>query len=245
MTIPYNSAMHVFISDAHIRTGKSYRCRMLVKFLEEIRPRLTDLYILGDLFEIWFEYNLVFPKDYFRLLASLHDILNEGKSIHYILGNHEITVGNFLGDFGFTVHRGPTIFQIDGRRVLLAHGHRVDKRPWTTIWDNLLTSKINHALYRLIHPDIGIRLAQRIAFLSRKQRPSSGLMNTLEDYARRQLGDVDVVILAHSHIPVYKEYPGNKYYINAGDWVKNFSYVIIDGGRISLDYYGQRGARAY
>jgi UDP-2,3-diacylglucosamine hydrolase len=245
MTIPYNSAMHVFISDAHVRTDKSHRCRMLVKFLEEIRPRLTDLYILGDLFEIWFEYNLVVPKDYFGLLVALQNILHEGKSIHYLLGNHEIAVGNFLGDFGFTVHRGPTIFRINGRRVLLAHGHRIDKRSWTTIWDNLLTSRINHALYRLIHPDIGITLAQRIAFLSRKQRPSIGLAKMLENYAQRQLSDVDVVILAHSHIPVYNEYPGNKYYINAGDWVKNFSYVVIDGSTISLDYYGQRNSAAY
>ncbi len=236
--------MHVFISDAHIRTDKSHRYRMLVKFLEEIRPHLTDLYILGDLFEIWFEYNLVLPKDYFGLLVALQNILNEGKNIHYLLGNHEIAVGNFLSDFGFSVHREPKIFRINGRRILLAHGHRIDKRHWTTIWDNLLTSSINHALYRLIHPDIGITLAQRIAFLSRKQRPSIELAKMLEKYARRQLSDVDAVILAHSHIPVYIEYPGNKYYINAGDWVKNFSYAVIDGSRISLEYYGRQHNRA-
>jgi UDP-2,3-diacylglucosamine hydrolase len=224
------AAMHVFISDAHIRTDTSHRCRLLLSFLEEMRPCLTDLYIIGDLFEIWFEYDRVIPKGYFKILASLQNILDEGKDIHYLMGNHEITIGTFLRNF-----------QVDGWRVLLAHGHRVDKRLWTTVWDTLMTSRINHALYRLIHPDIGISLAQRIAFLSRKQRPSNRLGHRLEDYARRQLRDVDIVILGHSHIPAYKEYEGNKYYINAGDWVRNFSYVVIDEDRISLEYYGRRG----
>jgi UDP-2,3-diacylglucosamine hydrolase len=218
---------------------------MLVNFLDEMRSSLTDLYILGDLFEIWFEYDLVFTKGYFSILAALHSILQEGKSIHYVLGNHEITVNGFLHDFGITVHRGPSVFQVDGWRVLLAHGHRVDKRTWTTMWDALMTSKINQALYRLIHPDIGITLAQRIAFLSRKQRPSNRLSGMLEAYARRQLRDVDIVILGHSHIPEYNAYPGNKYYINAGDWVRNFSYVVIDEDRVSLEYYGQRVSGAY
>jgi UDP-2,3-diacylglucosamine hydrolase len=229
--------MHIFISDAHIRTDKSERCRTLIKFLDEIRPRLSDLYIIGDLFEIWFEYKLVFPKDYFRLLASLHRILNEGKRVHYVLGNHEVAIGNFLEDFGFNVYPGPSIFRIDGRRVLLAHGNTIDKRLWTSFWENLLTSRLNHMLFRLLHPDIGIALAQSIARFSRKQQPSRKLMYMLENYAVRRLREVDIVILAHSHCPVFKKIQQDKYYINAGDWVKNFSYVTIEKGKISLKYY--------
>jgi UDP-2,3-diacylglucosamine hydrolase len=229
--------MHVFISDAHIRTDKSYRCKMLLRFLRDIRPRLTHLYILGDLFEFWFEYNLVFPKDYFTPLAALYNLIRDGKQVHYVLGNHEVTIGNFLKNFGFIVHSKPTTVEIDGKRVFLAHGNKIDKRLWTTLWDGLLTSKFNHMLYRWLHPDIGIFLAQGIAFLSRKQHTSEGLMSLLESYALHRLQTVDVVILGHSHSPVLKEYPREKYYINAGDWVNNFSYVVIDGGKISLNYY--------
>ena len=229
--------MHVFISDAHIRTDNSERCRMLLRFLDEMRPHLTDLYILGDLFEIWFEYSLVFPKAYFRPLAAFHNILNDGKKIHYVLGNHEIAIGNFLSNFGFIVHRGPTVFDIDGRRVLLAHGNTIDKRLWTSFWENLLTSRLNHMLFRLLHPDLGISLAQSIARFSRRQPPSKRLMGMLENYAMRRLNDVDIVILAHSHSPVFKKILPNKYYINAGDWVTHFSYVTIDGDKISLKYF--------
>jgi UDP-2,3-diacylglucosamine hydrolase len=231
--------MHVFISDAHIRTDKSYRCQMFLRFLNDIGPRLTDLYILGDLFEFWFEYNLVFPKDYFTPLAALYNLIQEGKRVHYILGNHEVTIGRFLKNFGFVVHHGPKVFHIDGKRVLLEHGNKVDRRLWTAMWESLLTSKINHALYRLLHPDVGILLAQGIAHLSRKQHQSARLVHMLEKYARHQLREVDVVMLAHSHNPVFKRYSGNKYYINVGDWVTHFSYATIASGRISLHYYEQ------
>ena len=229
--------MHVFISDAHIRTDKSYRCQKLVSFLHGIRSRLTNLYILGDLFEFWFEYNLVFPKDYFTPLATLYNLIEDGKGVHYILGNHEVTIGRFLNNFGFSVHHGPTILNINGMRVLLEHGNKIDKRLWTSFWESLLTSKLNHTLYRLLHPDLGIFLAQGIAYLSRKQHRSYRLETMLENYALRQLRDVDAVILGHSHQPILKKYPGSKYYINTGDWVKHFSYAVIDRNNVSLHHY--------
>lgn len=229
--------MHFFISDAHIRTDISYRSKMLIKFLRDIRSDMTDLYILGDLFEFWFEYNIVFPKDYFRTLAALYNLIQDGKTVHYIMGNHEVMIGRFLKEFGFVVHPEHTTLNIDGKSVLLAHGNKIDKRLWTILWEGLLTSKLNHALYSLIHPDIGVFLAQGIAYLSRKQRRSVNLINLLENYARSKLKEVDIVILAHSHIPVFKKFPDNKYYINTGDWIEHFSYGVIDNGKVSLHYY--------
>lgn len=229
--------MNYFISDAHIRTDENYRSKLLIKFLRDIRSKMTNLYILGDLFEFWFEYNLVFPKNYFKTLAALYNLIQDGKKIHYILGNHEVMIGNFLRNFGFTVHGEDAIIDIEGKRVFLAHGNKFDKRLWNTLWDKILTSKLNHALYSIIHPDIGVFLAQGISYLSRKQHSNPELVNLLEHYAQSKLEEVDIVILAHSHIPVLKEFRNNKYYINTGDWVKNFSYAVIDGSTISLRFY--------
>ncbi len=229
--------MHVFISDAHIRTDASYRARILMKFLRDIRPQITELYILGDLFEFWFEYNIVFPKNYFKTLAALYNLVQDGKAIHFILGNHEIITGNFLKNFGFIIHPKPTTFTIDGKNVFLAHGNRIDKRLWTSLMENLMTSKLNHTLYSFIHPDIGVFLAQGIAYLSRKQRRNPHLINMLEKYARAKLNEVDIVILAHSHLPIFKKFPNDKYYINTGDWIEHFSYGVINKGNVSLHYY--------
>lgn len=229
--------MHVFISDAHIRTGRSRGGQLLAGFIREMRHRLTNLYILGDLFEFWFEYNRVFPKEYFTLLAALHSIVEDGKTVHYVMGNHEVATEGFLAGLGFKVHREAAIFEIDGRRVLAEHGHKIDRRLWTVLWEKLLTSKVNHAAYRLLHPDPGIALAQSIAQFSRRQHQSTRLERMLEEYARDRLRDVDVVILGHSHTPAFRRLPDNKYYINAGDWINHFSYVVINGNKTALKYY--------
>ena len=198
---------------------------------------MTDLYILGDLFEFWFEYNIVFPKDYFKTLAALYNLIQEGIKVHYIMGNHEVMIGRFLHNFGFVVHPEYAKVRIDDKLVYLAHGNKIDRRLWTSLWEKLLTSKINHALYRLIHPDIGVFLAQGIAYLSRKQKRNPNLPKMFEDHAREMLKQADVAILGHSHIPAFKKYPGGKYYMNIGDWVSNYSYGVIDKGKPSLRFY--------
>lgn len=210
---------------------------MLISFLHENRARMTDLFILGDLFEFWFEYNIVFPKDYFKTLAVLYNLIQEGKKVHYIMGNHEVMIGRFLKNFGFVVHPEYAMVNIDRKTVYLAHGNKIDRRLWTSFWEKLLTSKINHALYRLIHPDIGVFLAQGIAYLSRKQKHNPNLPKMFEDHACIMLKQADIAILGHSHIPAFKKYPNNKYYLNIGDWVNNFSYGVIDNGKVGLHYY--------
>jgi UDP-2,3-diacylglucosamine hydrolase len=229
--------MHFFISDAHIRTDESFRARLLLKFLHENKDKMTDLYILGDLFEFWFEYNIVFPKDYFKTLAALYNLIQDNKKVHYIMGNHEVMIGRFLKNFGFVVHPDYAKIEIDKKIVYLAHGNKIDRRLWTNLWERLLTSKINHVLYRLIHPDIGVFLAQGIAHLSRKQKQNPHLDKMFEDHARTMLKQADIAILGHSHRPVYKKYPGEKYYMNIGDWVKHFSYGVIENGIPRLKYY--------
>jgi UDP-2,3-diacylglucosamine hydrolase len=230
--------MHIFVSDAHIRKDNSYRARVFRRFLHEFSSKMDSLFILGDLFEFWFEYRIVFPKDYFKTLALLYNLTQNGVAVHYILGNHEVMTGSLLTDFGFHVHRDCTIQKIDGRRVYIAHGHKVDRRLWTTAWEMLLTSDLNHRLYELIHPDIGVFLAQGIAYLSRKQRRDPYRANILlERFAKNKLRDVDLVILAHSHIPMHKKYNDKKYYINTGNWITDFSYGVIDRDRVALEYY--------
>jgi UDP-2,3-diacylglucosamine hydrolase len=164
----------------------------------------------------------------------LYNLIQDGVQVHYILGNHEVMIGRFLNEFGFKVHNQNATLTIEGKRVFLAHGHMIDRRLWTTIWQKLLTSKVNHALYSLIHPDVGVFLAQGIAFLSRKQRRTPHAAALLELYARSKFEYADIVMLAHSHIPVLKKFPGNKYYINTGDWIEHFTYGVIDKSGISL-----------
>ncbi|MGQ9816548.1 MAG: UDP-2,3-diacylglucosamine diphosphatase [bacterium] len=229
--------MHIFLSDAHIRRDDSLRSRLLIKFLKEMTPELENLFILGDMFEFWFEYRIALPKHYFKILATFYNLHEQGIKLHYVLGNHEVMLGDFLEKLGFTLYPNEAQIELDGKRLFIAHGNRVDQRFWTVLWKGILTSKFNHRLYSLLHPDIGVFLAQGIAHLSREQPRSLHLSTVLEKYAVKKLQDYDIVILAHSHIPLYREFPNGKYYLNTGDWVDNFSYVKLENGRVSLNYY--------
>ena len=160
-----------------------------------------------------------------------------GITIHYILGNHEVMVGDLLKDYGFTVHRQPMTVTIHGRRVYVNHGNKIDRRPWSALWERLLTSKVNRSLYQLIHPDVGVVLAQSVAALSRKQPFSTDISAMFEEYARSQLRDHDIVILAHSHIPAFSRFKDDKYYINLGDWIEHFTYAVIDKETVALKQY--------
>ncbi len=229
--------MHIFLSDAHIRRDDSYRAKLLLKFLKEMSPELENLFILGDLFEFWFEYNIALPKDYFKILATFYYLHEQGIKLHYILGNHEVMIRDFLNKLGFIVYPNRAEIELDGKKIFLAHGNKIDRRFWTVFWENLLTSTINHKLYSLLHPDIGVFLAQGIAHVSRQQPRSQHLSKMLEKYAREKFENFDIVILAHSHIPLFKDYHNKKYYINTGDWVDNFTYVKLENGNVSLNYY--------
>lgn len=229
--------MHIFLSDVHIRKDDSYRGKLLIKFLNEIKYNLKNLFIVGDMFEFWFEYNIALPKDYFKILATFFYLNQQGVKLHYILGNHEVVIGDFLKNLGFLIYRDEAKIELDGKKIFLTHGNKIDRRLWTVLWENLLTSKINHKLYSLIHPDVGIFLAQGIAHLSRQQPRNENLSVMFEKFAMKKLAEFDIVILAHSHIPAFKNYSDEKYYINTGDWVEHFSYAKLIDGKISLNYY--------
>lgn len=234
--------MHIFVSDAHIRRDGDRSARMLSEFLHDITPHMSQLYIVGDLFEFWFEYRGVAPKRYLKTLTTLCNIIQHGIPIHYLLGNHEVTVGSYLKNLGFTIHEKPTTFTIHGQTVLVAHGDEIDRRVWSTVWEYLLTSKINRSLYQLFPPDIGILIAQSVAALSRKKPFSADVSKSLEKYARTQLHNHDVVILGHSHIPAFAELIDRKYYINLGDWIGHFTYAAIDAEKVALERYSKKRA---
>jgi UDP-2,3-diacylglucosamine hydrolase len=210
---------------------------MLAQFLNTITPHMSHLYIVGDLFEFWFEYKSSAPKRYRKILTTLCNIIDNGIPIHYLLGNHEVMVGSYLENVGFTIHEQPTTFTIHGRRVLVAHGDKIDRRTWSTVWEYLLTSKVNRTLYQLLPPGIGIVIAQSVAALSRRRPFSADISATLETYARTHLQNNDVVVLGHSHIPAFAELIDKKYYINLGDWIGHFTYASIDAEKVSLKRY--------
>lgn len=239
----------VAFSDAHLDTGAAGR-EAMEQLAARIRAWSGDgvrrVFILGDLFDFWFEYRHVIFSGYFPVLRAFADARDAGVEFHLVCGNHDFWAGRFLEtELGFHVHREPVLIAFGARRVLLAHGDGLNPRDWGyRIYKRVARSRTAIGLFRQLHPDCAMALAR---FVSRGSRhltmvddPSQGReAKALRAYAHTVLdrGDADVVICGHAHAALHEERPtpaGNGLYINCGDWRRHGTYVVWDGDNFEL-----------
>jgi len=234
----------VYLSDAHLSVAPGGRDTMdaFVAFLRRLDPAdVARVVVLGDLFDFWFEYKHVVFSGYFDVLRAFADLRDAGVELHFVCGNHDFWAGRFLEtQIGFTVHLEPVTLEIDGRRVHLAHGDGINPDDWryraykrVARWGGAVR------LFRLLHPDWAMAIAQRVSRGSRQLfSPSdpgkSAEIGPLRAYAERRLaaGDADVVVCAHCHYPERMEFAtpgGTGLYLNTGDWMWHRSYVVSEG----------------
>lgn len=239
---------YYFISDAHLgaesAVKSSVREEKLVAFCDFIKDSAKGLYLLGDIFDFWFEYGPVVPSEHFKVIAALHNLSRTGTRIVYVGGNHDFWDGDFLTrEAGIEVFFEPVTVNLDGKRILLHHGNGVLKSDWShAVLKMILRNRINARLYRLIPPAIGLPIAKAISRASRHW--SDTCVNNekvTQDYrqaAERFLEnpDIDAVILAHTHFADLQKIRG-KTYANTGNWLKDFNYLILEDGEFSLKKY--------
>jgi UDP-2,3-diacylglucosamine hydrolase len=165
---------HYFVSDAHIGGGNPDAEQRLFRFLESIRGKAESLYILGDLFEFWFEYSRAIPKSGFRALAELSELSRTGTRIGYLKGNHDFWFKDFWRRELGAEAADELDITFDGKRVFLAHGDGLDRALVPQFFRVLMRSRLDGWLYSLLHPDVGIGLALAVARASRvgRARPS-------------------------------------------------------------------------
>jgi len=231
-----------FVSDAHFGLDANERERVgrFGGFAARVRARAAKLYILGDFFDFWIEYKSAVRPEYFPILHELRGIVDAGVPVHYIAGNHDFAVESFLEEYvGLTFHRGCVNTELQGRRLHISHGHKVGRKLPQRVLDALLNSKILRTLYKLLHPDIGVRFGELMSGASRKKHRKAGTpLAALEKYrraarARLRSGKSDLVIFAHTHCGEVLRF-GEGEYCNTGSWMDNYDYAVLKGGKISL-----------
>lgn len=229
---------HYFISDGHVGAGFPESERQLVAFLEQIRGSADSLFILGDLFEFWFEYQRAIPRHGFQVMTRLAELKQAGTRIVYLQGNHDFWFSSFLErELGVETPGDELVTEIDGRRSYLAHGDGLDRGFVPRTFRRLMRSRMNGALYSLIHPDIGIRLAQWVAGRSRELGAKFYLREDMARFAAAKTEQgFDIVMLGHSHVPELRQFPAGVY-VNVGDWVRSFSYGMIRDGVAALKFF--------
>jgi UDP-2,3-diacylglucosamine hydrolase len=231
-----------FFSDVHLGLGPRHKEKAkenaLLGFLEEIRPDTEELFIVGDLFDFWFDYATVIPRGYHRTLAALQAFTDAGKPIHYLVGNHDCWMKDFFEtEIGVVLHRDPFEMTVQGRRVFIHHGDGLaENDTGYRLIKPVLRNPLAIWAYRWLHPDIGVPLARGTSRSSREYTTNkhygeeSGMLREAE---RLIAGGVQFVIMGHHHKPA-RVNTGGGVYLNLGDWITYNSYGRMDDGTIEL-----------
>lgn len=205
----------------------------------------TEIHLVGDIFDFWFEYRRAVPKGGVRLLGALAELTDQGLPIHFHAGNHDMwTFGYLEEEVGLGVHREPVLRDWDGLTCLVGHGDGLgpEDRSYRKL-KRVFTSRVCQRAFRLVHPDWGMALAQGWSARSRKQgeAPLRDLSDEhLHAYAQNWLANpsnprVDLFVFGHRHLPLDIPIEGTQArYLNTGDWLTHKTSVIISEGKASL-----------
>ncbi len=237
-----------FCSDQHLGAPSdaesAVRERKFVAWLNQIQADCQVLFLLGDLFDFWFEYKEVVPKGFVRTLGKLAEFQGNGIQIYFFIGNHDLWMRDYLEkEVGAIMFHRPQQFSINDKEFFIGHGDGLgpgDKgyKRMKKIFTNPIAKK----LYYLLHPDFAIWLGKTV---SRKNKYISGDQDDtylgddkewLVQYSLRKLESIhyDYFIFGHRHLPIEVQLNENSKYINLGDWVNYFTYAEFDGEHLKL-----------
>ncbi len=197
---------------------------------------MAELFVLGDLFEFFFEYRHAVPKGFVRTLGALARLTDAGVPVHYFVGNHDLWIRTYLTDeVGLTVYHAPRVVERFGVRALVGHGDGLSPTDGKyRALKRLFTNPFAQWLYRWLHPDLGIPLARWFSGWSRRaqqRRPDApfhpatdGLVAFARQWAQNH-PDVRFIVMGHRHTAATVEVGRACHYVNVGEWMNHFTFV--------------------
>jgi UDP-2,3-diacylglucosamine hydrolase len=243
-----NNKKIYFASDQHFGAPTAQesfpREQKFVRWLDEVKQDAEAIFLLGDLFDFWFEYKMVVPKGFVRVMGKLAEIRDSGIPIYFFVGNHDLWMNDYFEkELNIPVYHDNKTFTFAEKTFLIGHGD--GKGPGDKGYKRMkkvFTNGFSKALFRWLHPDLGVKLAQ---YLSVKNKLISGDADVkflgednewLVQYAKRKLETThyDYLIFGHRHLPMVIKVGENSDYINLGDWIGYFTYGVFDGEKFKL-----------
>jgi len=240
-----------FASDQHfgIPNAESSKLRekKFISWLDEVKTDAKAIFLLGDLFDFWFEYKTVVPKGFIRVLGKIAELKDSGIPIYFFVGNHDLWMSDYFEtELGIPVYHQPKEFTFDQKTFLIGHGDGLG--PGDKGYKRMkkvFAHPLSKWFYRWLHPDIGVKLAQ---YLSTKNKLISGQEDVkflgeenewLAQYAKRKLEQkhYDYFLFGHRHLPMEIQVGKDSKYINTGDWISHFTYAVFDGNELTLKTY--------
>lgn len=231
-----------FFSDVHLglqnEQQEKDKERRVLSFLSHVQKHGEQLFIMGDLFDYWFEYTYVIPRGYHHVLSKLAAMAEQGIKIHYVAGNHDFWLKDFFpNDLGIPVHKDPFGMTLRGKKFFFHHGDGLAVNDTGyRILKKILRNPVSIFLYSLLHPDWTAPIARGSSKTSREYTGTKdyGETDGMIKFAEEKIAEgYDVVIMGHRHKPM-EHTAAQGLYLNLGDWITYNTYAEFDGKQVLL-----------
>lgn len=247
----YSMKKIYFLSDAHLGSlvieNKREHEKKLVHFLDFIKADASEIFLLGDMFDFWFEYKSVVPKGHVRFLGKLAEMVDMGIKVHFFIGNHDIwTFGYLEQEVGVIVHREPTAFEFDGKKFFIAHGdglHETSNGFKFIRW--IFHNRCLQKMFSWTPPRLGLAFGNQWSKSNRKKDIERNYGYQGEEneilvrFAKKhsETNKVDYFIFGHRHILLDLQLANKSRMMIIGDWLSHFSYAVWDGKKLQLNQF--------
>jgi UDP-2,3-diacylglucosamine hydrolase len=246
--LPLNGKKLYFASDFHLgapdtETSK-IRERKIIRWLDSIADDAAAIFLVGDIFDFWFEYRHVIPKGFIPFISKLSQLRDRGIPILFFVGNHDLWMKDYFPqELGIPVYHHPIEFSTGGKKILVGHGDGLGPGDqFYKLLKRVFTNPVAQGLFRWVHPDLGISLAKgwsghsRISNMEKNENHFLGEGEWLWQYCKKveTKSHHDFYIFGHRHLPLELAVSENSTYYNLGEWVTQCHYLVYDGSQANL-----------
>ena len=258
MQIPPGKKIY-FLSDFHLGAPDAARSlereKIIVRFLEEVRQDAHTIFLVGDMFDFWYEYTRVVPRGFVRLLGKIAELSDAGIRFYFFVGNHDMWMKDyFQQELQVPVYFEPGEFVFNDKTFLIGHGDGLG--PGDHGYKRLkkiFRNPFCQWLFGLLPPAAGMGLAD---YFSRKSRAATGSSEEqylgderewLLIYSKQAIREkkIHFLIFGHRHLPIDYRLNENSRYVNLGDWINYFTYAVFDGQQLELRSFTGRNDKIY
>ncbi|MDF2157167.1 UDP-2,3-diacylglucosamine diphosphatase [Algoriphagus sp. CAU 1675] len=240
-----------FASDFHLgapsEEASKTREQKIVRWLDQIKDQAAAIFLVGDIFDFWFEYKEVIPKGFIPFISKIHQLREAGVPVLFFTGNHDLWMKDyFTKELGIPVYHNPIELIVEGKKILVGHGDGLGPGDKSyKLLKKVFTNPLAQWLFRWFHPDLGIKIAKtwsgnsRISNMKKNEDHFLGDDEWLWQYCKEVERSFhhDYYIFGHRHLPLRLEVGENATYINLGEWVSRYSFLEFDGNQAKLDYF--------
>lgn len=241
-----------FASDFHlgidVRLSSREREKQICRWLDNIHDDAAAIYLVGDVFDYFFEYKSVIPKDFPRIMGKLAELRDDDVPIYFFTGNHDMWMFNFFEDqMGIPIYREPILRNIEGKNFWIGHGDGIGPGDYGyKVLKKVFANPLCQWLFARLHPNLGLGLMRGSSGVSRNSQPPTlpwqgADKEWIAIFAEAEIQKqpiIDYFVCGHRHLPIdYTLSNGHSRYINLGEWMTLNSYGVFDGNDIQLEFY--------